>query len=207
MTENYSCKTFCKQSIAVCIYLLLAVALPACNAQSTDDKEKKPSVNPASIPDYVPQKVNLTLTGYNYTNRSIPSFSVGGEFGVSGGDIGVSTPTSGGGGSACCVTHYLGAKPKTKTIRWQVDACTYDERTYSNGEKMSSTYRFFKEFEVQIDPHIPDAPRYFEVHFYPDGHVEAAFTEQASKPRLQLPASREDRSDYKKCPNDKKPQE
>ena len=148
-------------------------------------------------------RIELTLEGYNYTNRYIDEFSVDGN---GGGNLFVSGENSGGGGSVCCVSLISGAHARKVKVRWQTDACTYDEQTYSNGEKNSNTYRIFKEVEVQVDPHIPDYPAYFEVHFYPDGHVEAAITEHASPPRLKLSKSREDRSPYRQCPNDKKPE-
>ncbi len=180
--------------------MLIVLFFSACKAQTSDanaadQPRKKAPIGTA---------VGLTLVGYNYTNRYIDEFSVDG---VGGGNLFVSGPTSGGGGDVCCVDIVSGAHARKVKIRWQADACTYDERTWSNGEKHSDIYSFFKEVEVQVDPHIPDFPAYFEVHFYPDGHVEAAITEHASPPRLKLNKSREDRSPYRQCPNDKKSKE
>ena len=175
--------------------------LAACNAQPPDGT---PSPKPAvKLADGT--LVNLALKGYNYTNIYIYDFSVDGQ----GGDnLRVSGPSSGGGGSVCCVSYRTRAVPakwKVK-VRWHTAACTYNERI-SGGETFSDTYKFHKEVEVEVDPNVPDNPGYFEVHIYPDGHVEAAITEHDSYPRLKLNEDREDRSDYPRCPNDKKPKE
>jgi hypothetical protein len=50
---------------------------------------------------------------------------------------------------------------------------------------------FFKELDVEMAGAELNNPEYFEVHFYPDGHVEAAIAESPSEPRLRLDPSRE----------------
>lgn len=146
--------------------------------------------------------VSLSLTGYNYTNRYIDDFSFDG---LGGGNLFVSGPNGGGGGSVCCVRYVVGADAWTADIRWQVDACTYGERTFSDGTKHHDIHRIYKEAKVKIDPRIPANPKYLEVHFYPDGHVEAAMTQESSAPRLALSKDREDKSQFKQCPNDREP--
>ena len=149
-------------------------------------------------------RVSLTLTGYNYTERYIDQFSVNGN---GGGNLFVSGPTSGGGGSACCVNYIAGVKKWKFPVRWQTGGCTYNTSKYEDGRERSELYHSYKELEVQIDPKVSDRPAYLEVHFYPDGHVEAAVTENSSPPRLQLNKDREVKSPYKQCPNDKRPEE
>lgn len=146
-------------------------------------------------------RIELALTGYNYTDRYIDQFEVDGQ---GGGNIAVSGPNTAGNGSTCCVSYRSGAGTWKAKIRWQADACTYNER-WSHGEKFSNTYSYFKEIEVEVDPKIPDFPRYFEVHIYSDGHVEGAITEHESKARLTLSKERENKSDYTGCPDGKKP--
>lgn len=180
--------------------MLIVLFFSACKARTSeangiDQPRKKAPIGTV---------IGLTLYGYNYTNRYIDEFSVDG---VGGGNLFVSGESSGGGKSTCCVSYITGPGDWKVKVRWQTDACTYDERTWSNGEKHSDIYSYFKEADVLVDPHVPDHPAYFEVHFYPDGHVEAAITEHASPPRLKLSKSREDRSLYRQCPNDKKPKE
>lgn len=49
-------------------------------------------------------------------------------------------------------------------------------------------------------------PRYFEVHIYPDDHVEAMIAEQKSDPRLISRKDKEIDSDYKRCHDGKVPE-
>lgn len=189
-------------SISLAVVVMTSAA---CHGQSP----KPPSIDAPATVESAPAKapkgtrINLTLTGYNYTNRYIDQFDVDGQ---GGGNIGVSGPTTGGNGSACCVSYYSGGGSWKVKIRWQKDACTYNER-WSHGEEFSDTYSYFKEVEVQVDPNIPDFPRYFEVHIYPDGHAEAAITEHESMARLALNKDREDNARYPRCPDGKKPAE
>ncbi|MES2117682.1 MAG: DUF3304 domain-containing protein [Pseudomonadota bacterium] len=193
---NFKSQHWWKKWLAPLFLALIVPALSSCKAQSNDE-QAPPSKPPMGT------KVALTLTGYNYTNRYIDTFSVDG---AGGGNLFVSHGASGGGGSVCCVSYVTGARARKVSVRWQTGACTFGEYTNSSGVKYHEIHSFFKEVEVQIDPRIPDQPAYFEVHFYPDGHVEAAITEHASPPRLLLSKDREDRSHYPQCPNDKEPE-
>jgi hypothetical protein len=179
--------------------MMMMLVLSACHAQSPDSAGEDKA--DAKIPLGTP--LSLTLQGFNYTDKYIDRFQVDG---LGGGNIFVSTETNGGGKSACCVSYVLGASARKVKIRWQTDACRFNERI-SRGQKYSNIHSFFKEVEVQVDRDIPEHPRYFEVHFYPDGHVEAAMTEQASRPRLILSKSREDNTPYPRCPDGKKPEQ
>lgn len=142
-------------------------------------------------------KVQLSITGYNYTNRPIDQFSVNSN---GGGNLHVSSLTSGGGGSVCCISYIVGLKKWRVRVRWQAGACTYNNEIFSNGERGFELFDYFKETEVEVDPSVPARPNNLEVHFYPDGHLEVAVTEDDSPPRLRLPKEREDRSHYGKCP-------
>ncbi len=181
------------------ILVLAMLALSACNAQSQGNSSADESV--AKPPRG--KVVSLTLAGYNYTNRYIDTFSVNGQ---GGGNLFISGPTSGGGGSICCVSYVNGLKDWTVEVRWQSDACKYDSGM-DQGVMKQRTHSYFKEVKVQVDPNIPDRPQYFEVHFYPDGHVEAAVTEHASPPRLILSEDRKDKTPYPRCPGGKQPKE
>lgn len=186
---------------AGCVALIFFIhSLGACSQSLSSE-------SPKGVSEPIPAsgtKVALTLVGYNYTNRSIGIFSVNG---AGGGNLRVSTPTSGGGGSACCVTYVVGINPLRVFVRWQSDACTYNNEIYSNGERGYEIYRYFKEAEIDVNPSIPARPAYLEVHFYPDGHLEAAITAEDSAPRLKLNKAREDKTPYRKCPNDERPEE
>jgi hypothetical protein len=179
--------------------LLILLSLGACSENgATIGKSKRARVPTNGA------KVELTLTGYNYTTRYIDHFSVNSN---GGGNLYVSSPTSGGGGSTCCVTYIVGVPRWKVLVRWQADACSYDHVTTSNGENFYDIYRYFKEAEVEVDRPFATRPNNFEVHFYPDGHIEAAVTEGDSAPRLKLEKEREDKALYKQCPNDKRPEE
>lgn len=130
--------------------------------------------------------VGLAIAGYNYTNRFIINFTVTDEDGNGawGGDVLLSTPTEGGGKSTCCVMLNPRLKrPVTLKIKWTVEGI-FDLL----GKPISPDVK--KESWVTVSPPFPDDPQNFEVHFYPDGHVEAAVTHWSSPPRISLPEDR-----------------
>ena len=175
--------------------LFAALGVAACHAQSGVTASGGTAV-PAGKP------IMLTITSYNYTNRYIDQFFVNGR---GGGNVFVSTPDAGGGKGSCCVVYTPGAPaPKTVKVKWQASGCVYYYRS-SDGEPISRAHHFFKEIEAPVAPMAPANPVNFEVHFYPDGHVEAAITDTISAPRVKLPQGRADRSDYPDCPGGTKP--
>ena len=114
-----------------------------------------------------PPSHGLTISGYNYTDLYIDSFEVGGN---GGGNLSVSTLTTGGSKSACCASVYPALAPYEVKVKWK-------------GREGKNRWC---EMKVILNGPIPATPEYFEVHFYPDGHIEVAVTEDASKPRLKL---------------------
>jgi len=148
------------------------------------------------------EPVSLDVVGYNYTNRYIDSFTVDGQ---GGGNLYVSSATSGGGGDVCCTEYRPGTRLNTVTVRWQSGACYYHEKSPTSTQIYDTLYAFYKEKEVTVEDDIPPKASYMEVHFYPDGSVRAAVTGSESKPRLSLSKEREDNSKYPRCANDKKP--
>jgi len=126
-----------------------------------------PSSEPRSVAGNEPARsYKLTLSGYNYTDTEIGSFEVNGQ---GGGNLEVSIPTAGGGKSTCCVSvHATSQTPLPVMIKWSRDGDTWCEQS------------------VQLTSSLPARPEYFEVHFYRDGHIEVAVTEQVSPPRLRL---------------------
>lgn len=190
-------KNIALRRILLCLILLAFQSLTACNAREGSSSAKD-LARPAG------SWVSLTLTGYNYTNRYIDDFSVNGN---GGGNLFVSSPRGGGGGSVCCVDYITGIDDWKVIVRWQSDACTFNNSKYEDGRRRYQIHSFFKEVEVQVDRKIPSKPRYLEVHFYPDGHVEATLTETSSLPRLKLESERADKTPYRQCPNDERPEE
>lgn len=110
----------------------------------------------------------LTIYGYNYTDYGIYSFQVNGR---GGGNLLPSSPYSTGGSSVCCFSLYTPMRAnKTVKVKW------------SRGKPED----IWCELEVPLRGPLPDKPEYLEVHFYQDGHVEVAVTEEMSPPRLKL---------------------
>ena len=202
LSKTASAATSLVACLRASVLLLTMLCTAACNSQTTGEPGAEPP--PKKAPIGTP--IKLGIVGYNYTNRYIDSFSVGGKYGAGGGNLFVSGPSSGGGGTVCCANYRSGVDTFKVTIRWQTAGCTYNER-FSHGERFYDIHHFFKEVQVQVEPNIPDNPRYLEVHIYPDDRVEAVVTEEVSRPRLILSKDREDNSDYPRCPNGKKPQE
>lgn len=130
--------------------------------------------------------IGLSIEGYNYTNRFIADLTVTDENGNGawGGDVMLSTPTAGGGKDACCVM----LDPDNKSpVRLRID-WTFDRIDDANGHTVVPAVK--KTAWVTISPPYPNDPQNFEVHFYPDGHVEAAVTRWSSPPRISLPEDR-----------------
>jgi hypothetical protein len=112
------------------------------------------------------KRYSVVAYGYNYTDTYIDSFEVDG---AGGGNLEVSIPTAGGGGHTCCARVSSGTPPTSPfVILWTRDRKRWCELT------------------AYLTQPVPIEPRYLEVHFYPDGHVELAATQEASPPRLQL---------------------
>jgi len=103
----------------------------------------------------------VSLTGYNYTDRPVHIFSVNG---VMGGNI---FRDGGGGKIACCAVIIIGQAVK---IEWQPSrtAAEYDANVEPFG---------FKSTTAIVPPPQTPAAEYLEVHFYQDGHVELALVE------------------------------
>jgi hypothetical protein len=127
----------------------------------------------------------LGIVGFNYTGKYIDQFYVNGAGGP---NLDPSTVETGAGGSiVCCVSWRDGTPlPKTVHVRWTFDACEYTSAPNIYGERFDTVHNFFKEQEVQLKGPVPKNPGYFEVHFYPDGHIEVAITEQTSELRVLL---------------------
>lgn len=180
--------------------MLLVVAVIAVLGFNQKVEAKAEQVMEA-IP-YPSGTVNLAIVGYNYTRRYIADFSVDGN---GGGNIMVSTPSSGGGGTSCCEPYLPGLTDYKVKVRWQADACMF--HTYSQGSKETNDniHSFYKEIEVPVIEDFSTAPKYMEVHFYPDGKVAVTVTDSESSPRLRLSDSRQDTSKFPRCPGDKKP--
>jgi hypothetical protein len=114
----------------------------------------------------LPRSYSVTAYGYNYNDLYIDSFEIDGS---GGGNLEVSIPTAGGGKHTCCAIVTPGLPPGTAfNIKWTRDRKLWCQQ------------------DVPLNKPVPKDPRYFEVHFYPDGKIEIEVTQKASRPRLQL---------------------
>jgi hypothetical protein len=135
-------------------------------------KAAAPKVVPAD-----PEPVLLEINGFNYTDLYIDSFEVNGQ---SGGNLFVSSPTSGGGGSVCCMRWVPGSQLPLR-VSWTRDRKRWCEQ------------------EVPLPPPRDGIPRHLGVHFFPDGHIEAELT--ADHPAVKLELERDNPEERKASGN------
>lgn len=147
---------------------------------------------------------SVDIVGFNYTNRVIDGFSVNGE---GAGNVLLSSRTSGGGKTFCCIMLSSGRSdvPRVR-VRWQVDGCTYVTRSKISGEVFENVFPYYKQADVKVSYSRNIKPQHLEVHFYPDGSVSAQLTESISLPRVSLDGQRPDISNFPRCRDDKKPE-
>jgi Protein of unknown function (DUF3304) len=125
------------------------------------------SAAPASAPKRSSQlRYSLGIVGYNYTETGIIDYSVNGTGAF---NLGVSTEDSGGGKTVCCFGWAPAMKlPMPVRIEWTRDEGSWCRKT------------------VMLADPGPLEPTTFEVHFFPDRHIEVAITDEYSPPRLKL---------------------
>jgi hypothetical protein len=148
----------------------------------------------------------LLIQGYNYTDTFIDSFTVNG---AGGGNIFVSSPRTGGGKSTCCYSFDPNApRPTQLKIRWAATYCMeHKANPYAFGPRFVDERKtLWKEALVPLSEASTPAMA-LEVHFYPDGHVEAAVTPGYSPPRLKLPITADEQrpgasSNFPPCSHD-----
>ncbi len=145
--------------VAIAVYWIVALTLSGC--------KKEPYM--------------LGVVGYNYTDRAVSDFSVNGQWGA---NVFLSTPTAGGGGTVCCVVMSRDTKtPFWVEVKYQMDALeAYPPR------RVVEPASAYKSARVEVKGLIPPDPSYLEIHFYQDGHIEAAISDAdgPNPPRLKL---------------------
>lgn len=177
---------------ALCSALALPACSPAANPEATAatpvQAQAASAVAPRAFrPAGAPKTYTLGVVGYNYTNRSIASFEVDGTWG---GNLSVSTPESGGGGTTCCYAWSDATTlPATVRVRWVSGGCKA-QVTNSYGNTRTIPRHEYSEREVPIVGTPPAKPTTIEVHFYPDGRIEATITDTESEPKLKLSPDR-----------------
>jgi Protein of unknown function (DUF3304) len=156
-----------------CLALGLSLSACAIPAQAVNEAPQAQAQGPSQ---------GLLIQGYNDTDTYIDSFTVNG---AGGGNVFVSSPTTGGGKSVCCFNFNAASKAPV-TIRWAASYCMYSA-TNKYGESYQWRKSIFREVQVPVERPTGIVPAALEVHFYPDGHVEVAVTAGHSPPRLKLP--------------------
>lgn len=127
----------------------------------------------ASCEDSKP--VMLGITGYNYTDRYIDTFSVGGQ---GGSDVELSTATAGGSKTACCI----GYNPRRQLpIQMKVE-WTWGRVEDSTGKVVKPKEHV--EVMAELRGPVPPDPQDLEVHFMPDRTVQLRITSRPSSPML-----------------------
>lgn len=140
--------------------------LPACTTRNASAYSQEQDYSPET---FLREPISLGINGFNYTDVAIDSFSVNS---VWGGNIVVSTPTSGGGGTTCCYTlHTLSSKPIPINIKWM---------RYINERQ-----HWCRKTVIHTGP-IPTNPTDLNVHFMPSGEIEIDITNGPSNPKLHL---------------------
>jgi hypothetical protein len=139
------------------------MAMSACGHPAQAPTNEAPAVQGDDKPKM------LAINGFNYTDLTISAFSVGSS---GGGNIFVSSPTSGGGKTSCCLLWIPGTQlPKPVTIEWM---------RVINGRD-----RWCKKTVLVVGP-VPDNPTAFGVHFMPDGNIQVEITQGYPKVKLRL---------------------
>jgi hypothetical protein len=148
--------------------------------------------------------MTLDLVGYNYTNHHIEDYEVDNR---NGGIVRVSSPTSGGSGSMCCINLSPGESGAIFVqVRWQIDGCSYTEKDPLTGKTEVLQHYLYKEEFVKATRTDAGKPNHLETHFYPDGSVQVQITEEMSLPRLRLSEERVVKLNFPMCSNDLLPE-
>lgn len=119
------------------------------------------------------QKKMLGITGYNYTNRYIDSFSVNGQGGTN-----LRAQTNGSGEACCIVLRADQELPVKVYVEW-----TYGiEGDLQTGQVFRQPET--RQAEVDLTGPIPKDPAIFVVHFYPDNTVQVEVAADYPQPRI-----------------------
>lgn len=163
-------KKFAPVFLRLAVLLLLSCGVAGCMASGG----QKPSDGP----------VSLLIQGYNYTDDYIENFTVDGQ---GGGNVFEGGLNSVPGGGVCCIAYRPGTPfPIKLKVRWTASYCRY-KKTNQYGETYERRRGLWKETEALILDPPKGVPSALELHFFPDGHVEAAITEGSSPPRMKRP--------------------
>jgi hypothetical protein len=147
--------------------ILFTLALLTACDQSTLEPKHQPK--PQTSSSYFTKPVGLAINGFNYTDRVIELFSIDNR---GGGNIAVSSPTSGGGKTTCCLRWYPGSQlSRPVKIEWM---------RYKNDKEL------WCKKTVILEAPFPEKPTDVSVHFMPDGDIKVEVTEGYPDLKLSL---------------------
>ena len=197
-------KTPGSKALTTAASLACALVLGCAQAEAPGTAGAAPAASPASTSTALGETVPLLIQGYNYTDDYIDSFTVNGQ---GGGNVHLSGPYTSGGGGICCVSYRPGTPlPVKLTVRWVGGYCIELE-TSKYGR--TNTYRkgLWREAEVLATDTSNGKPRTMEIHFYADGHIEAAISDGYTPARIKLPVNEKGerpgvRHTYPRCTDD-----
>lgn len=119
----------------------------------------------------------LGIVGYNYTDRYIDSFEVGGQ---GGGNVFLSDRESGGGSTSCCIGYNPNTPlPVKMKVRWTWGAVEDEQHKVIKPQETVET-------TAELRGPVPDEPHVLEVHFMPDRTVQLRITYDQSPPMLLI---------------------
>lgn len=119
-----------------------------------------------------------TLTSFNYTDRAINDITVDGVWG------GGADAYSASGGAAGLLAPRDRTRQHSVKVRWEVDD-VYDVATNRYLEPTEPPEQH--EATLPIKFPYPEKIEFLILHFYPNGQVEAEFTERMPEPRIPPP--------------------
>lgn len=135
----------------------------------------------------------LGIIGYNYTDDPIASFSIDG---ADGGHVRLSSPTSGGSGTSCCVLLSKNPVwPMQVQVRWQVGGC----RVYEENRKFGHNQYYFKELIVTVERGTNAHPSDMAVHFFKNGSVRVRLSDGWDPPIVKLEKNRAIEKIFSEC--------
>lgn len=135
----------------------------------------------------------LGILGFNYTDEYINSFSINGQ---GGGNIQLSSPTSGGGGTVCCVLLSKKSKwPMHVLVRWQSGGC----RVYDKDRRYGHNQHYYKEATIEVERGTSAHPSDIAVHFFKNGTVRVILSDGWEPPLLLLPQNRATEKKFPEC--------
>lgn len=184
-------------SVATASLLIsLAHAKPAKQARQMNQTKQEKNEIQSEFP--VPENEAKThymlgIIAYNYTDDPIAAFSIDG---ADGGHVRLSSPTSGGSGTSCCVLLSKNPVwPMQVLVRWQVGGC----RVYDEDRRSGHSQYYYKELITTVERGNRTHPSDIAVHFFKDGSVRVTLSDGWDPPLVKLQKNRAIEKKFSEC--------